>query len=266
VRRIDLGGKLVVVTGASSGLGREIARSLALQEHADLVIAARRSDRLLELKTDIEARCASHVHVLPVDLAEPEGALALFNGALAVGDVFALVNCAGITFYGRTLEASIEMCERIVTVNLVSEMKATLLFLRHFLERGAGAILTVTSMSAFVPAPFQNVYAATKHGMQAFMEGLAREYRGSGITFSTFVPGGMATEMNTLAGLDKKFKMDSPVNMDPKKAARLAVASFTRGKLRAVPGLMYRTVIFLLRLVPSSMVSWIMGRLYAPPS
>ncbi|HTO21851.1 MAG TPA: SDR family NAD(P)-dependent oxidoreductase, partial [Spirochaetia bacterium] len=126
---LDLAGKLVVVTGASSGLGREIARALAVDEKADVVVAARRRDRLESLKTEIESRCPSRVHVLTVDLESPDGPQALFDGATAVGEVFALVNCAGVTFYGRTLDAPADTTRRILAVDQLAVMQVTLLFL-----------------------------------------------------------------------------------------------------------------------------------------
>ena len=264
MKRLDFNGKLVVVTGASSGLGREIARTLAYREKANVVVAARRRERLEELKAEIESRCASRVFVVPVDLGAPAGPDTLFREATAFGEVDALVNCAGVTFYGKTLDASLEQDERIVAVNLAAGMKATMLFLRRFLERGTGAILTITSVSAFVPTPYQNVYSATKHGIQAFMEGLAREYRAQGVTFATFAPGGMATEMFTLSGLDRKFGKDTPFNMDAERAARKALEAFKKGSLCSVQGLLYKVAVFLARRAPRRLVAWAVERIYAP--
>ena len=264
--RLEFEGKLFVVTGASSGLGREIARALALREKAHVVVAARRRDRLEELKAEIEARGASRVYVVPVDLAAPDGPEALYREARALGDVAGLVNCAGITFYGRTLEAPMETSERLVAVNLLAPMKITMLFLRWFLERGSGAILTVTSVTALVPLPYQSVYSATKHGLQAFMEATAREYRGRGVALCTFAAGGMATEMSALSGLERTISLDSPFNMDPARAARKALASFKRGKLVAIPGPLYRMVAVLLKLAPRRLVSWAVERIWAPRS
>jgi hypothetical protein len=263
---LDFSGKLVVVTGASSGLGREIARNLALKERAHVVAAARRRDRLEELKAETEARCASRIHVLSVDLGSPAGAQTLFREATAIGEVYALVNCAGLTYYGRTLDASMEEYEKIIAVNFLSEMRASMLFLRYFLDRGRGALLTVTSVTAFVPTPYQNVYAATKHGMQTFMEGLAVEYRGKGVAICTFVPGGMATEMITNSGLDRKIGTADRVYMDPARAARKALASFKKARKRAIPGLMYKTVVFLVRLLPRATVAWVVEKIYSPAS
>jgi uncharacterized protein len=263
MKRLTFAERLVVVTGASSGLGREIARSLAYREGAHLVIAARRRERLEELKSEIESRCASRVHICPVDLAAPDGPETLFRTASSVGDVFALVNCAGVTFYGKTLDAGPDEYERMISLNLVSQVKTSLLFLRHFLARGGGAILTVTSFTAFVATPFQNCYAATKHALQAFMEGCAAEYRGSGVIFAIFAPGGMATEMLVLSGIEKKFAMNNPVNMNPGRAAALAIDGWKRGRAVSVPGIIYKAARVLVRIVPRAVVARFTFRLYS---
>jgi len=262
--RLDFSGKRVVVTGASSGLGREIARVLAYTEHADLVVAARRRERLEALKAEIESRSSSRVTVVCVDLSTPEGPAKLFREACAGGEVYALVNCAGLTHYGKSLEAPMEKTTQILEVDLVAEVKASLLFLERFLAAGQGGILTITSVMAFTPGPYQNVYAAAKHGIQTFMEGLDVEYRGSGIVFSTFAPGGIATELLALSGLDRKFGPDNPVNLDPAVVAIDAVRSFKRANVVAVPGVFYKVVALLCRIAPQRLVSSFAERLYRP--
>jgi short-subunit dehydrogenase len=264
VSRIDFSGRLVVVAGASSGLGRDIARALAYGEGADLVIAARRRERLEELKAEIESRCPSRVSVVPVDLSKGDGPQTLFREATARGEVFALVNSIGVTFYGKTLESPIESCEEMIAVNFAAVVKASMLFLGYFLERGSGALLTITSASAFFPVPYQNLYTATKHALQAFMEGLAFEYRGSGVVLSTFAPGGIATEMIARAGIHRKIPAEHPFFMDPAKAARKAVASFKKGKLLTVPEPILKLALFLVRFVPRAAVAPLASRIFEP--
>jgi uncharacterized protein len=261
---LDIAGKLVVVTGASSGLGREIALCLALREKAHVVVAARRRDRLEALKAEIESRSGSRAHVVPVDLGTAEGPPTLFREATALGDVVALVNCAGITFYGPTLDTPVAACQQIVAVNQLATMAATMAFLRYFLDRGVGGILTVTSLFSIIPAPYQNVYAASKHAVQAFMEGLAGEYRGKGVRICTFAAGSMATEMIAGTGLDRRYRTGSPVYLSLVKSARYAVSSLKRGKLFSVPSLRYRTVPVLARILPKRFVLWAVAKLYVP--
>jgi short-subunit dehydrogenase len=258
---LDFAGKLVVVTGASSGLGREIALALALGERAHVVAAARRRDRLEALKSEIESRSASRVHVVMVDLAAPDGPEALFSQATSIGQVSALVNCAGVTFYGRTLEATAETNRRIICLNQLATMQATMLFLRYFLEQRGGAILTITSVAGLVPAPYQNVYAASKHAVQAFMEGIAGEYRGRGVTLCTFAAASMATEMIRNAGLEQRPGARSPVFLDPARTARAALASFKRGRLVQVPGFLYKCAVLLARITTRKFGVWLSERI-----
>jgi uncharacterized protein len=261
MKKIDFRGKRVVVTGASSGLGREIARSLAFDEQAsEIIVAARRRGRLEELKAEIEARSQTRVRVLGIDLETPDSPQSLFRDAMAGGEVFALVNCAGITFYGETLDAPMARYRQIIAVNQTAAMETILLFLRHFLDRGSGAVLVVTSMAAFAPLPYQNVYSATKHALQSFIETLDKEYRGRGVTFSTFVPSGMSTEMLTLAGTDKKFGMDSPFNMKPDVAARKAIRAVRRGRLCTVPGFVNNIGAFIMKRFPKRFTMWALAR------
>ncbi len=261
---LDFGGKLVVVTGASSGLGREIALALALRERANVVVAARRRDRLEALKAEIESCSASCVHVVTVDLEAPDGPQVLFDGATAAGEVYALVNCAGVTYYGRTLDAPAEVNRRIIAVNQVAVMNTTLLFLRAFLHRGSGAILTITSLYGLVPGPYQNVYAAAKHAVQVFMEGLAGEYRGRGIAICTFAAGSMVTEMIQAAGLDRRHGADSSVFLDPSRAARAALSSFKKGRLILIHGILYKTAALLARLTSRRFGVWLSERVMRP--
>jgi hypothetical protein len=264
MKRIEFKGKLVIVTGASSGLGREIARVLAYREGANLVVTARRRERLEELKAEIESRSASRVYVVQVDLADPASADVLFKEATAIGDVFALISNAGVTYYGKTLDGRIQDYEQIVNVNFMSVVKSCMLFLPYFLDRGTGALLTVTSMAALSPVPYQAVYSASKHATQAFIEGLAQEYKGRGVVFSNFAPGGIATEMITKAGIDKKHPLDSPVNMDAGKVAMMAVRGFKKGKLCAVPGLTYKAANLLGRFFPRSVLGAVAERIFKP--
>ena len=261
---LDLSGKLVVVTGASSGLGREIALCLALEEKADVVVAARRRDRLEALKADIQSRSPSRAHVVVVDLGAPDASETLFRESTALGTVGALVNCAGITFYGRTLDAPADTSQRIIAVNQIAAMKNTLLFLRYFLERGCGGILTVTSVYGLIPGPYQNAYAASKHAMQTFMEGLAGEYRGRGVTLSTFAAGGMATEMIQHAGLDRRHGADSFLFLDTARAARAAISSFKRGRLVLIHGVVYKAAALLARITSRRFGVWLSERIMRP--
>lgn len=254
----------VVITGAASGLGRELAKQMAIREKANIIIADRQYNRILELKAKIESLCDVKVHPINIDLASDHGPETLFTKATEIGLVSALINNAGIGFFGKTLEQPFEYYEPILRVNQLTVMKTTTMFLDYFLKHGGGAILNITSMGAFSPAPFQNVYAATKHAVQAFTEGLSFEYRNRGVTFCTFAPGGIATEMVASSGLDKHFGMSSLIFMQPDVTARLAIKALKKRKLVTIPGLFNKATIFMTRVVPRKFALLVAGSAYAP--
>jgi len=258
--------KWVLVTGASSGLGREMARCLAEKEGAHLVIAARRKERLQALKQEIEAACNSRVEVLEADVGSAEGVDQLFKKAVKIADIYAVVNNAGITFYGPSTVSDLDFFEKIITVNLMAVIRLSLKFLSYFLQKGEGAILNISSEAAFVPIPYQDAYSASKHAVQAFTEGLYMEYRKSGIVISSAAPGGIATEMLALSGLDKKHGMDSPFNMKAKAAARKVIKAFKKKKFVYVPGIVNKLTVFLIRFFPRKWAARITELIYRPPS
>ncbi|MHB8054309.1 MAG: SDR family NAD(P)-dependent oxidoreductase [Candidatus Aminicenantales bacterium] len=261
MRRISFAERLVVITGAASGLGRELAKRMAIVEKANLVVADCLGDRLETLKTEIEAACPVKVFTVCVDLGVPEGAGILHEKAMAAGDVYALINCAGITFYEKTLDRPFAACRRLIQVNCLTVLETTTAFLGHFIEKGEGAILNISSLAGFVTVPYQNYYAATKHAVQTFSEGLSAEYRKKGIVICTFAPGGIATEMIVKSGLDK---LNDPTLLTPAKAAEIAIRGFKKGKLLNVPGMTSKAVVFLHRFLPRKAVIRAAARLYAP--
>lgn len=263
--KLNFKNKWILITGASSGLGKEMARYLAVKENANVIIAARRKGNLDELKKEIESACNSQVIVLEADVSTSQGVDQLFQDAVKAADIDAVVNNAGITFYGISVESQLDYFQKIINVNLNAVMRLSLKFLSYFQQRGSGALLNITSETAFIPIPFQNVYAASKHAAQAFTEALYMEYRKSGIVISSVAPGGIATEMLTLSGLDKKHGMDSPFNMKADVAARKAIKAFKRKKFVYVPGFMNKLTVFLVRFFPRKWVARMTALIYDPP-
>ena len=247
--KLNFKNKWVLVTGASSGLGRAIALYLAKHEEANLVITARRKDRLEQLKEEIESSFNTGVKIIPADLSKREDVDFLFKQAVETTDIYAVINNAGFTFYGKAEADKLDYFEEIIAVNLNALMVLTLRFLSMFQQKGKGvrAILNITSEAAFVPVPYQAVYSASKHAAQAFTEALGMENRKSKVVISSFAPGGIATEMLTKSGLDKKHDMDSPFNMKVEKVAEKAVKAFKKKKFVSVPGIVNKLILLLVR-------------------
>ena len=264
MRTLSFRDKLVLVTGASSGLGRNLARRLAIHEGAHLVVAARRLERLQELKEEIEAQCPSRVTPVEVDLSRESAPRYLLEKADELGDLFAVVNNAGVTRWGPTEAFSWEEYKNLFQINALAPIEIIQRLLPRFLSRGSGAFLSITSEAALFPIPYQNAYAASKHAIHVFTEALATEVRGSGIYVTAFAPGGIRTEMVEKSGLVEKFPMRSPVLMDPDVVAAQAVRALKRRRVSAIPGLANRIQASLLKLVPRPARRAIIAGFYRP--
>jgi len=261
----DFKDKWVLVTGASSGLGRALAVYLTSVEQAHLVISARRIDQLQQLKKEIESATSRRVEIIPADLTREEDVERLFTEATARAKIFAVINNAGFTHYGISRAANLEIYDNIIAVDVKAVIHLSLKFLAYFQEAGGGAILNITSLGGIIPTPYQCVYAAAKHAIQAFTEALSREYKGSGIAICTFAPGGIATEMITRSGLDRRFGTHSPFHLSAGKAAQKAIKAFKRGKVLYVPGFLNKLILFLHHLLPRRLLLWAAEIIYRPP-
>ncbi|MDY0297067.1 MAG: SDR family NAD(P)-dependent oxidoreductase [Acidobacteriota bacterium] len=263
---MGLAGRLIVVTGASSGLGRALAVELAEREGAHLLICARREDRLRMLQADILARTGARVQVLRTDLSRATERRALLDTLAQDETVFGLINNAGMTRYGPMVFADIDEFHAVMELNLTAVVELSLGFVEILKRRGEGFLLNVTSEAAFVPTPYQGFYSATKHGVQAFTDALRMEYRRSPFFIGTFVPGGIRTDMITSSGLDRRIPRDSRVNMTAEKAAAACVRGLKRRRALTVPGMLNRINHALTRLLPREWVLRAAERLYRPPA
>jgi hypothetical protein len=232
-----------VVTGASGGFGEEFARALASRGW-DLCLASRRESRLLELKAELEKRHGVHVDVLPVDLADPDGPRRLhaFTSARGVG---VLVNNAGTCHLG--LPGGIGGAEEIamLDLNVRALHLLTRLYLDDMVSAGSGRILTVSSLSAWMPVPMMSAYAAGKAYALRLSLGLDRELRllGSPVRVSVVTPGYFNTG---IAGTDYEMAEQGrpvPAFVDT------VVRRFLSGKTVIIVG-RDRVLAFLLRIVP----------------
>ncbi len=188
-----LSGQAALITGASSGIGRAIARAF-LSEGADLVVVARREERLADLARDAEAQGRTCI-VEPGDAREEETATRAVKAALErLGRLDILVNNAGMGVYKRLEETSLAEYDQMMDTN----MRSTFVFTRHvvpaLLRRGSGTIINVSSMAGVMGFPGEAVYCATKFAQVGFTQALDRELRPRGIKVGVLCPGGVKTE------------------------------------------------------------------------
>ena len=240
-----------LLTGASSGIGRSMAKILA-DDGWDLVIVGRNLKGLNELKDELPD---VKVTVMESDLSVDGAAEKLFDDVLAHGiEVDFLINCAGFGDLGPFAECDLNKQIGMIHVNDVSLTVLTRLFLTGMLERGSGRILNVASIASFQPGPLMSVYYATKAFVLSFSEALAVELKGTGVTVSALCPGPTDTAFIETAGAQGKniFKKAACASAD--KVAAYGLKKAMKGKVVILPGLLLKFLPFFERFFPRSFV------------
>ena len=238
-----------LVTGASSGLGAEYARLFA-KDHHDVVLVARRRDRLEALATELVKAHGIHAHVIAADLARPEGAAHVVDEVQRLGvPIDFLVNNAGFATHGPFWQndAAREMEE--VQVNIGALVALTRAFLPAMVERKRGRILNVGSTAGFPPGPFMATYYATKAFVNSFTEALWYELRGTGVTATVSCPGATDTEFAGVAGTSKSLLFRLGASSAP-QVAREGYRAMMAGRSMIIHGLRNKLSIQSLRVSP----------------
>jgi short-subunit dehydrogenase len=227
------GAGLGVVTGASSGIGRSIARQFV--EHGyDVVIAA--EDDGLDEAADELLRSGRAVRAVRVDLAEPAGVDRLYDEILNENrpvDLLALN--AGVGLGGEFVNQDLREALRLVKLDVLSTVHLARLVLPSMVERGAGRVLVTSSIASMTPGPFQVLYNASKSFVQSFAEGLAGEVRDHGVTVTAVMPGPTESEFFERAGLEDT-KLGKSSKADPDEVARQAYEAMMAGERQVVAG------------------------------
>ena len=244
------GRPVALVTGASSGIGLELARLLAAANY-DLVLVARTSEALSRLASELESAHRIRAHVFPEDLAEPSAPERLFE-KLATHriDVDVLVNNAGFGLAGPLVSADIQRTHDMVEVNVTAVTMLTRLALPAMVARGRGRILNIASTAAFQPGPLMAVYYATKAYVLSFSQAIADEVRDTGVTVTAFCPGPTDTRWADVAGVKQSRMFTRLAVADATSVARAGYAAMMSGRRVAVPGAVNRLVAFGNRFVP----------------
>ena len=219
-----------LVTGASSGIGADLARIHA-QRGGDVVVVARRRDRLDALRAEIEAAHAVAVHVVEADLSTPDGIDAV-AAACEGHEIDVLVNNAGFGGRGRFDERDIADDLRMVDLNVRALIDLTHRFVRPMVARGRGRVLQVGSTAGLLPGPWQATYFATKAFVNSFGQALAEELRGTGVTVTVLAPGPVDTEFADVAGMRGLSAFKNPKTA--RSVAEYGYRAMERGELLAI--------------------------------
>lgn len=225
----------VLITGASSGIGYEMAKLLAAKQ-TNLILVARRRDELEKIKHELQDRYGVTIQVFQKDLSDSSQAVDLYNEIAKLELVVTgLINNAGFGNYGEFAETPLEEELNMIGVNISSVVVLTKLFLRDMKKAKQGRIMNIASLLSFLPFPYYSVYSATKCFVLAFSETLAAELEGSGVIVTTLCPGPTSTGFNTAGMLSTNaYKTNRPMN--PEVVAQAGVELFLKGKGKKLVG------------------------------
>lgn len=255
--------KTALITGASSGLGEAYAR-LHASLGGNLILVARREERLFALKVELEQAHHVTVHVLAKDLAEPDAPASLFAEVERLGlQVDYLINNAGLGGQGSLAERSLEDDANLLAVDIAALTALTKLFLPRFIARGSGRILNVSSIASLVPGPWQATYFAAKAYVTSLTLALSEELRGTGVTATVVLPGGMRTGFEAAAKLEGTG-LAAQLTQSPDDVARRSYEAMLRGRRKLIAGmpLLQRLLLRLVPFAPTAFVLRVVARLH----
>jgi len=254
-------GKWALISGASAGIGAALARELAAGG-TNLVLTARRRDRLAGLAAELSAKNNIRTLVCVADLAQPLGPQQIFSFTEEKNiAIDLLVNNAGFGAYGEFHKVRLDRLIEMTQVNVTAVMHMTHLYLPGMIARGGGDILIVASTAAFQAVPYISTYAATKAFDLHFAEGLAEEVRQYGVRVCALCPGSTATEFFQVAGQRNHTRRAPEI---AGKVAHVGLAALASGKSSVISGFKNWMGAESVRLVPRRMVARIAGEIFRP--
>ncbi len=245
--------KTALITGASSGIGKELALIHA-SKGGDLVLIARRKELLLKLKKDIEERFNVNVLVHSIDLTKPNAAEDIFKNIKEQNiEIDYLINNAGFGGYGEFVSRDLNKDLEMIDLNIKSVVSLTHFFLKEMIKKGSGKIMNVGSSAGFLPGPFQSVYYATKSFIINFSEAIYEEVKSKNVTITVLCPGYTKTEFKDIASMDGTF-VTKITGTSPDKVAKYGYKAMEKGKLIAIyPHYLSFFIKFLLPFTPTKL-------------
>lgn len=243
----------ILITGASSGIGFEMAKQLAAKNY-NLLLVARNETKLHQLQHDLKSQYNVDVAYLLYDLSEPNAAKDLHH-EVKQGNyrVSGLINNAGFGDYGNFIEMPLENDEKMIAVNVIALVGLTKLFAADMVKQGRGRIMNVASLLSFLPFPYFSVYAATKSFVLAFTETTASELEGTGVVITALCPGTVETPFHT-DKMRKTNAMSANKPMPAELVAKAGVELFLNGRGKKIVGFMNWFLSNLPRVTPDSLM------------
>jgi len=244
---------VAVITGASSGIGAEFARQLAPRH--DLLLIARRKDRLEQMASEFSKTNGSSVEVYPADLTVADELSSVAERIAGDQRLALLINSAGFGLGGLFWERSVEIQESMIRLHILATMTLTHTALTNLVRRNTGAIVNVASISAWLRRPTFIGYAATKSWMTAFSEGLYLDLRqmGARTIIQALCPGLVYTEFHDKMNVDRKTFGAKNLWQTAEEVVTASLDGLRRGELFVIPGWRYRTLIAVLSVLPTAL-------------
>jgi len=264
---LELRGRWTLITGASAGLGMELARHIAKDHGGHVVLVARRRDRLEALAEELRSRHGVQAACVTADLSRPEDVERLFTEATNGRDIHAVILNAGVTYWGEAMKLGWSEFQAMLDTNVTSLVRLSSLFVPYLVERGTqGGMMFVSSVAGLIPVPYQAAYSGTKAFVTSYGQCLAQEVRPKGVSVTVFAPGGISTDLLVNSGLSNRFKAGDIGVMSPEACAAHAVRAFLRRKELYVPGLINQTLALAARVLPRGFLAQRTAAIYRPES
>ena len=247
--------KTVLITGASGGIGLELARIFAADKN-NLVLTARNTQKLEKIKSDLENKYNITVDVITADLSDEKSASDIYSYTRGKNiQVDYLVNNAGAGNYGLFSETEWETERKIIGLNITALTELTKIFLKEMLNRDSGKILNIASVAAFQPGPLMAVYYASKAYVLSFSAAVAREISGSNVSVTVFCPGPTSTGFKENANLEGSGLFKRKNIASAEKAALYGYQAMMKNRLIAIHGVTNRLMSVAVRFLPVSFVT-----------
>ena len=264
--RLESSEHIALITGASSGIGLEMARILAARGY-DLVLVSRNAARLEARAQTIASETDAKVQTLAVDLAESGSARRVFHFTAEQGlEIDVLINNAGVGLFGEHVSLNLDASQAMLQLNVTSVCDLCLLYGQEMRARGRGRILNVASTAAYQPTPYFAAYGASKSFVLNFSEALAKELESEGVTVSCLSPG--PTDTGFFHAMDERGvhngHFDKRGRHDARKVAEMGIELMLAGKLSKIVGILNALRSFSGRLAPRSVVASISKKLMTP--
>ncbi len=244
------GKKTALITGASSGIGYELAKLFA-RDGYNLVLVARSEKKLIQIAKEFTDKSDIKIKIITKDLSIPTTPEEIFTNLQQSGiKVDMLVNNAGFGTYGFFHETDLNAELEMLQVNMVSLTHLTKLFLKDMVKQGYGKILNVSSGAAFLPGPLMAVYYATKAYVLSFSEAISNELEGTGVTVTVLCPGATASGFQQRAAMEESKLISGQKIMDAETVAKIGYDGLMSNKTVVIPGLKNKLLAEAIRFIP----------------